>query len=102
MRQLILSGQGDMDAAAVVIGMIVGSGFIHNFGFGQFSHGSSHGAAPALIGGPNLFGQIACVAGIFNYAGNRFTYVKNRGDYQLEKLDVRGLSCPIPVVKTRS
>jgi tRNA 2-thiouridine synthesizing protein A len=27
--------------------------------------------------------------------------VKNRGDYQLEKLDVRGLSCPIPVVKTK-
>jgi hypothetical protein len=64
LRQLILSGQGDMDAAAVVIGMIVGAGFIHNFGLASSAMAAATAAAPALIGGPNLFGQIACVAGI--------------------------------------
>ena len=52
LRQLILSGEGDMDAAAVVVGMIVGAAFAHNFMLA---------ASPA---GVATYGQIACVAGI--------------------------------------
>lgn len=52
LRQLILSGEGDMDAAAVVLGMIVGAAFAHNFLLA---------ASPA---GVLTFGQIACVVGI--------------------------------------
>ncbi|MBO8158644.1 YedE family putative selenium transporter [Thermosyntropha sp.] len=52
LRQLILSGEGDMDAAAVVIGMIVGAGIAHNFMFA---------ASPQGVG---IYGQIACVVGI--------------------------------------
>lgn len=52
LRQLILSGEGDMDAAAVVFGMIVGAAFAHNFMFA----GSPNGVG--------IYGQIACVVGI--------------------------------------
>ena len=52
MRQLILSGEGDMDAASVVIGMIVGAAICHNFMFA---------ASPMGVG---TYGQIACVVGI--------------------------------------
>jgi len=52
LRQLILSGEGDMDAASVVIGMIVGAAICHNFMFA---------ASPMGVG---TYGQIACVVGI--------------------------------------
>lgn len=52
LRQLILSGEGDTDAAAVVVGMIAGAAFSHNFMFA------------ASTSGVGLYGQIACVAGI--------------------------------------
>ncbi len=52
LRQLILSGEGDMDAAAVVFGMIVGAAIAHNFMFA------------ATAAGVTVFGQIACVVGI--------------------------------------
>lgn len=52
LRQLILSGEGDTDAAIVVIGMIVGAAFCHNFMLA---------ASPLGVG---TYGQIACVVGI--------------------------------------
>ncbi|QGT99956.1 Hypothetical protein SYNTR_1363 [Candidatus Syntrophocurvum alkaliphilum] len=52
LRQLILTGEGDMDAAAVVAGMVVGAAFAHNFLFA---------ASPDGVG---IYGQIACVVGI--------------------------------------
>ena len=64
LRQLILSGQGDTDAGAVVIGMIVGAGFIHNFGLASSAMAAATATTAAAIGGPGLFGQITCVAGI--------------------------------------
>jgi len=32
-RQLILAGEGDGDSAVFVLGMVVGAGFAHNFGW---------------------------------------------------------------------
>lgn len=52
LRQLILSGEGDTDAAAVVMGMIFGAALAHNFMFA----GSTSGVG--------IYGQIACVVGI--------------------------------------
>ncbi len=74
LRQLILSGQGDMDAGAVVIGMIVGAGFIHNFGLASSAMAAATATSPASIGGPNLFGQIACVAAIIAMLIIGYTY----------------------------
>lgn len=74
LRQLILSGQGDMDAGAVVIGMIVGAGFIHNFGLASSAMAAATSTAAATIGGPGLFGQIACVVGILVMLTVGYTY----------------------------
>lgn len=52
LRQLVLSGEGDLDAGAVVLGMIIGAAVAHNFMF------AASGA------GVGIYGQIACVAGI--------------------------------------
>ena len=52
LRQLILTGEGDTDAAAVVVGMIVGAAFCHNF------------LLAASGAGVPTYGQIACVLGI--------------------------------------
>ena len=51
-RQMIMSGEGDGDAAVFVLGMLVGAGFAHNF---------SLAASPA---GVTSFGMTATVTGI--------------------------------------
>lgn len=64
LRQLILSGEGDTDAAATVIGMIIGAAVCHNF---MLASAAAKAAAPgvaAVVGGPGIYGQIACVLGI--------------------------------------
>jgi len=51
-RQLILSGEGDGDAAVFVVGMIVGAGIAHNF------------ALASSAKGPGAFGPTAVVIGL--------------------------------------
>lgn len=51
-RQLFLSGEGDGDAAAFVLGMIVGAGIAHNF---------ATASSPA---GPGAFGPAAVIVGL--------------------------------------
>jgi hypothetical protein len=51
-RQLILSGEGDDDAAVFVVGMIVGAGIAHNF------------ALASSAKGPGAFGPAAVVIGL--------------------------------------
>ncbi|MBI5967301.1 MAG: YedE-related selenium metabolism membrane protein [Deltaproteobacteria bacterium] len=50
-RQLILSGEGDGDAAIFVLGMIVGAGFAHNFAMASSPKGpGAFGPAAVTIG----------------------------------------------------
>ena len=50
-RQLILSGEGDGDAAVFVVGMIVGAAISHNFGLASSPAGiGPHGAAAVIVG----------------------------------------------------
>lgn len=50
-RQLFLSGEGDMDAAIFVLGMIVGAGVAHNFNFASSPSGiSPFGPIAVLVG----------------------------------------------------
>jgi hypothetical protein len=50
-RQLILSGEGDGDAAVFVLGMIVGAGFAHNFSLASSPKGpGAFGPAAVIIG----------------------------------------------------
>jgi len=51
-RQLILSGEGDGDAAVFALGMIVGAGFAHNFNLASSA------------AGPSIFGPAAVVTGL--------------------------------------
>jgi YedE family putative selenium metabolism protein len=51
-RQLILSGEGDGDAAVFAIGMIVGAGFAHNFTLASSAKG------------PGAFGPAAVITGL--------------------------------------
>jgi len=51
-RQLILSGEGDGDAAVFVLGMIVGASFAHNF------------ALASSPKGPGAFGPAAVITGL--------------------------------------
>ncbi|HEX3011392.1 MAG TPA: YedE family putative selenium transporter [Syntrophomonadaceae bacterium] len=64
LRQLVMSGEGDMDAASVVIGMIVGAAFCHNFMLASSAAKAAAAGVPAVVGGPGIYGQIACIAGI--------------------------------------
>lgn len=50
-RQLILSGEGDGDAAIFVLGMIIGAGFAHNFTLASSPKGPGEfGPAAVIIG----------------------------------------------------
>ena len=51
LRQLILTGEGNSDAASAVLGMIVGAAVCHNFGLASSANGAT------------LNGQIAVVIG---------------------------------------
>ncbi len=50
-RQLIMSGEGDGDAALFALGMIVGAGFAHNFNLASSPNGPSpYGPVAVIIG----------------------------------------------------
>ena len=55
-RQLILSGEGDTDAAVFWLGMLVGAGFAHNFNLASSATGPSPYGPTAVI-----IGLVVCV-----------------------------------------
>jgi len=61
-RQLILSGEGDTDAAIFVLGMITGAAFAHNFGLAAKPDAVIDGALK--IGGVSGYGMAAVVIGL--------------------------------------
>ncbi len=50
-RQFVLAGEGDVDAAAVVLGLVLGGAFAHNFGLVSGADGPSAGGKIAVIAG---------------------------------------------------
>jgi len=52
LRQLILSGEGDTDAAVTVLGLFAGAAFAHNFGLAS------------TAAGPSAFGPLAVILGL--------------------------------------
>jgi len=61
-RQLILSGEGDSDAATFVLGMIAGAAFAHNFSLAASPDSVVDGVVK--VGGISTWGMIAVVVGI--------------------------------------
>ena len=51
LRQLVMAGEGDSDAAVTVVGMLLGAAFCHNFGLASSAEG------------PTMNGQIAVAIG---------------------------------------
>jgi hypothetical protein len=50
-RQVILAGQGDLDAGAAVLGMIVGGALVQNWGLGGNAAGTPYeGQLAVLLG----------------------------------------------------
>ncbi len=67
LRQLILSGEGNVDSVVTVIGMTVGAAFCHNFGLASSGEGSTPNGHIAVILGLIVTVVIACV----NIASNK-------------------------------
>ncbi len=61
-RQLILSGEGDGDAALFVLGMIAGAAFAHNFALAAGPDTITDGVLK--VGGLSIWGMWAVGAGI--------------------------------------
>ncbi|MBQ1228308.1 MAG: YedE-related selenium metabolism membrane protein [Firmicutes bacterium] len=68
LRQLILSGEGNIDSVITVIGMFVGAAFCHNFGLASSADGpSANGPAAVIVG----FIVVAAIAIINIYQNNK-------------------------------
>lgn len=61
LRQLVLSGEGSVDSAVTVIGLMVGAAFCHNFGLASSGDGpTANGKIAVIIG----IAVVAAIAGI--------------------------------------
>ena len=67
LRQLILSGEGNIDSVITVIGMFVGAAFCHNFGLASSGEGPTANGQFAVIFGLIVVTVIALV----NIAANK-------------------------------
>ncbi len=61
LRQLILSGEGNIDSVITVIGMFVGAAFCHNFGLASSADGPSANGPYAVVIGLLVVAVIAVV-----------------------------------------
>jgi YedE family putative selenium metabolism protein len=61
LRQLILSGEGNIDSVITVIGMTVGAAFCHNFGLASSGEGSTPNGHIAVIIGLIVVAAIAVI-----------------------------------------
>ncbi len=60
LRQLVLSGEGNSDSAAAVLGLLVGAAFCHNFGLASSGKGPTANGKAAVILGLIAVLAIAC------------------------------------------
>ena len=63
-RQIVLAGEGDGDAGVFFFGMLAGAAMSHNFCLAAVPAVAATENTPAVIGGPNSFGQFAVVTGL--------------------------------------
>lgn len=61
LRQLVLSGEGNADSAAAVLGLMVGAAFAHNFGLASSAAGPTDAGRIAVLIGIVAVSAIACV-----------------------------------------
>lgn len=61
LRQLVLSGEGNADSAAAVLGLMVGAAFAHNFGLAASGAGPTGAGKIAVMIGIAAVSALACV-----------------------------------------
>ena len=61
LRQLVLSGEGNADSAAAVLGLLVGAAFAHNFGLASSGAGPTGAGKIAVMIGIAAVSVLACV-----------------------------------------
>ena len=61
LRQLVLSGEGNADSAAAVLGLMVGAAFAHNFGLASSGAGPTGAGKIAVVAGIAVVSVLACV-----------------------------------------
>lgn len=61
LRQLVLSGEGNADSAAAVLGLMAGAALAHNFGLASSAAGPTPAGRIAVIIGIAVVSVIACV-----------------------------------------
>ncbi|WP_142414076.1 YedE family putative selenium transporter [Hathewaya massiliensis] len=77
MRQLILSGEGNIDSVITVIGMFVGAAFCHNFGLASSPKGATLNGKVAVIIG------FVIVCGISYFNMEKTEKAKVKGDVKV-------------------
>lgn len=61
LRQLVLSGEGNSDSAAAVLGLMVGAAFAHNFGLASSGAGPTGAGKIAVVIGIAVVSVLACI-----------------------------------------
>lgn len=61
LRQLVLSGEGNADSAAAVLGLMAGAAFAHNFGLAASGAGPTEAGKMAVVIGIAAVSVLACV-----------------------------------------
>ena len=61
LRQLVLAGQGSSDAGVTVLGLFVGAALAHNLGLASAAASAATADAPAVAGGPSIYGKAAVI-----------------------------------------
>lgn len=78
LRQLILSGEGNIDSVMAVLGMVFGAAFAHNFQLASSAKGPTPNGKIAVIIG------LIVVAAIAYFNREKSVDIKMRGDVKLE------------------
>lgn len=61
LRQLVLAGQGSSDAGMTVLGLFIGAALAHNLGLASAAASAATADAPAVAGGPSIYGKAAVI-----------------------------------------
>ena len=76
MRQLVMTGTGNVDSAITVLGLIAGAAFSHNFGLASAADAYEEGTSLVIGGGTTANGRIAVIASLVIMLALGFIYTK--------------------------
>ncbi|HHX29615.1 MAG TPA: YedE-related selenium metabolism membrane protein, partial [Clostridiaceae bacterium] len=78
MRQLVMTGTGNVDSAVTVLGLVAGAAFAHNFGLASGADVYEEGTSIVTGGGPTQAGKIAVLVSLALLILIGFVYSKRK------------------------